>query len=209
MNLLPLKVTPSIVYLTGGICSGKSSARAEFEKLGVPCIDADKVAHKLYDDRESEASLEIQHNFPAAIDRLGFVDRKSLRAIISANPADNSRLVSIMTPHVMKYLLDWSLSQDYCYVIWESAIVVDTKAAATRILVIDVNEEAQISRLARRNPDWSAEEVSGILRQQLSRNERLRLADDTIDNSSHELSLRDSVLAMHEKYLTLWNNKND
>ncbi|NEM45686.1 MAG: dephospho-CoA kinase, partial [Xanthomonas perforans] len=33
-----------IVGLTGGIASGKSALAAEFEKLGVPVIDADVIA---------------------------------------------------------------------------------------------------------------------------------------------------------------------
>ena len=32
------------VALTGGIATGKSHVRAEFERLGVPTIDADKLA---------------------------------------------------------------------------------------------------------------------------------------------------------------------
>ena len=34
------------VALTGGIATGKSHVRAEFEKLGVPTIDADTLARE-------------------------------------------------------------------------------------------------------------------------------------------------------------------
>ena len=39
-----------VLALTGGIGSGKSSARAFFQDLGVPCLDADLVARNIHQD---------------------------------------------------------------------------------------------------------------------------------------------------------------
>ena len=34
-----------IIGLTGGIASGKSTVSREFQAIGIPVVDADKVAH--------------------------------------------------------------------------------------------------------------------------------------------------------------------
>ena len=45
----------SIIGLTGGIASGKSTVSREFQAIGIPGVDADKVAHSL------DSSISTQH----------------------------------------------------------------------------------------------------------------------------------------------------
>lgn len=197
------KLQPRVVYLTGGMGSGKSKARGMFESLGVPCIDADKVAHLLYGDKDSCATLDIAKFFPDAIDKRGYVCRKSLRSIIASDARDNAKLIGIMTPHVMNNLLDWTSSQDYRYVIWESALVVNTIAEISRVLFIDVDPNIQIKRITSRNRDWTQDEIRSVLQQQVPREDRLLLSDDVITNNGTESQLRCAVRAMHNLYLSI------
>jgi dephospho-CoA kinase len=61
MSLLNKK--PLLVALTGGIGSGKTIVSQQFERLGVPCFFADKVAGAYYNDIEFCKQL---------INRIGF-----------------------------------------------------------------------------------------------------------------------------------------
>lgn len=69
-----------------------------------------------------------------------------------------------------------------------------------RALVVDCSEEVQVERVMRRSK-LSADAVRAIMAAQLPRSERLRRADDVIDNSGGLAELRLQVDAKHSYYL--------
>jgi dephospho-CoA kinase len=71
-----------------------------------------------------------------------------------------------------------------------------------RILVVDVPETTQIRRLVERDGIDEAL-ATRILASQASRESRLALADDVIDNDGPEAALDAQVLALHRNYLAL------
>ena len=95
------------VALTGGIATGKSHVRAEFERLGVPTIDADKLAR--------DAVAEGSPGLKAVIDRFGFdvldatgaLDRRKLGSIVFQDPAARRDLEDIIHPAVRRAIDDW------------------------------------------------------------------------------------------------------
>jgi dephospho-CoA kinase len=68
--------------------------------------------------------------------------------------------------------------------------------------VVDVEEEVQIERVMARD-QISRDQAKSILSAQTSRQNRLTLADDIIDNSGGLTELQEKVLALHRKYLNL------
>jgi dephospho-CoA kinase len=75
-----------------------------------------------------------------------------------------------------------------------------------RILVVDCDKQAQIARtVARTGLDEQA--VHAIMAAQVSREERLRQADDVIANDADVSHLRRQVEALHRKYLVLANER--
>jgi dephospho-CoA kinase len=73
---------------------------------------------------------------------------------------------------------------------------------AQRVLVVDCEERAQTTRVMRRD-GFTAEQVRNIMSNQASRGERLEHADDIVHNDADLVKLRDDVVALHRKYLTL------
>jgi dephospho-CoA kinase len=69
-------------------------------------------------------------------------------------------------------------------------------------LVVDVAEEVQIKRVMTRD-QISRNQAKSILSAQTSRETRLALADDIIDNSGSLDELQDKVEALHKKILML------
>jgi dephospho-CoA kinase len=88
------------IALTGGIASGKSYVLEQFRRRGVPCLDADALAHGVM-AAGTEATSAIAERFGA--DMLapdGAVDRKKLGPIVFADRASRLELEAIVHPAV-------------------------------------------------------------------------------------------------------------
>ena len=73
---------------------------------------------------------------------------------------------------------------------------------ANRILVVDADEQMQMQRLGARD-DIDRTQAEAILAAQATREQRLAIADDVIENSGTEADLREKVQEMHRFYLFL------
>lgn len=90
------------VALTGGIATGKSHVLDRFRRLGVPCLDADALAHGVMSPG-SEATRAIAARFGAGIlEADGTVNRKKLAAIVFADLSARRDLEAIVHPAVYR-----------------------------------------------------------------------------------------------------------
>jgi dephospho-CoA kinase len=88
------------VALTGGIATGKSHVLQEFRKRGVPCLDADELAHGVI-TAGTEATARIAERFGRGVlDSSGAVDRQKLGAIVFADASARRALEEIVHPAV-------------------------------------------------------------------------------------------------------------
>jgi len=71
-----------------------------------------------------------------------------------------------------------------------------------RTLVVDCAEDTQIARAMQRN-GLGENEVRAIMAQQIARTERLKCADDTIQNDAGLDTLRQQVARLHQCYIAL------
>ena len=69
-----------------------------------------------------------------------------------------------------------------------------------RVLVVDCTEEVQLERVCRRDRT-EVENARAILEAQSSRTEKLKIADDVIENSGPREALIPQVEALHRRYL--------
>ena len=90
------------VGLTGGIATGKSYVLEQFRKRGVPCLDADALAHGVT-SAGTEATQAIAARFGADVLAAdGAVDRKRLAPVVFADAAARRDLVVIVHPAVYR-----------------------------------------------------------------------------------------------------------
>ena len=90
------------VALTGGIATGKSYVLGQFRRRGVPCLDADDLAHGVT-AAGTEATAAIAARFgPEILAPDGAVDRASLGPIVFADPAARRDLEAIVHPAVYR-----------------------------------------------------------------------------------------------------------
>jgi len=193
-----------VVALTGGIGSGKSAVSRHLESLGVPVIDADRLARQLVEPG-SPALAEIQDRFGAELvnDR-GELDRAAMRKIVFGNSAERKRLEAILHPRIQEAMKDWLKRQTTPYAVLVIPLLFETGqgSMADRILVVDCEEALQIDRVSRRD-DLTHEQISQILAAQADRQTRLAGADDVIENNGDLQQLIEATERMHRRYLEL------
>jgi dephospho-CoA kinase len=71
-----------------------------------------------------------------------------------------------------------------------------------RILVVDCQEDTQIKRLLERDAE-GVEQAERILAAQASREERLAIADDVVNNDHSLAHVRDQVIDLDRQYRRL------
>lgn len=193
-----------VIGLTGGIGSGKSAISARFEALGVPCIDADRLTRELVAPGTPLLDTIVTAFGAEVLLDNGTLDRGALRTRIFADPAARQRLEALMHPAVRAETDRRLAALDAPYCVLVVPLLVETGGAdrVHRVLVVDADEATQTRRTMTRD-GVNAEHVEAIMKSQASRAERLRSADDVIDNSADIHALDAVVLRLHERYLGL------
>ena len=209
MNSKPVTVDkhPYTVALTGGIASGKTLISDEFAKLGVPVIDTDVIAHQIVEPGQP-ALKEIESVFGSTIiadDRR--LKRQALRALIFSDPLEREKLESILHPRIRQEAGKTIAEVTYAYCILVIPLLAESGAYPNidRVLLVDVEPDTQISRLMARD-NASEEQARQALASQANRAQRLKIADDILDNSGSLEQARNAVVQLHRKYLQLASN---
>ena len=191
-----------IIGLTGGIASGKTTATDAFRALGVPVIDADEISHVLT-AAQGKALPEIALEFGADVIGTNGLKRELMREIVFSDPKKKEKLEAILHPMIKKEIFEELKKVSGAdYVILSIPLLVESgrwKDAVARVVVVDVPEDEQISRL-RFNRE---EEARAIIESQASRKERLAAADDVISNVGTIDDLTEAVAELDAKYLAM------
>lgn len=195
-----------IIGLTGGIGSGKSAAGNEFSKLGITVIDADLVAKEAASKNSTAYKNIVDHFGNDILDDFENIDRKKLRDIIFSKPSQKEILESFLHPVIKENITNQILSSKSDYTIIMVPLIFETNSMNQyqRILVVDCDEELQISRAIKRD-NSNKEDIQKILNSQASREERLSIADEVILNNSSIEFLKQEVLKVHKIYMDLVN----
>jgi dephospho-CoA kinase len=204
---------PLVIALTGGIGSGKSSVADMLAKLGAAVIDTDEIAHQLTAPGQAGARA-ISEAFGAeylAAD--GALDRKRMRELVFSDPAAKSKLEALLHPMIRAEVsarlqavtAATTGSALAPYIVIVVPLLIETGAyreLASRVLVVDCDEQLQIERVSRRSA-LTTEAVGRIMANQVSRAVRIRNANDIVSNDGDLHALGSAVAALHGKYLEL------
>ena len=196
-----------IIGLTGGIGSGKSAAADLFNNLGIDSIDADDLAKDSLNISSQGYELFIKEFGKKYLDENKNINRELLRKDIFNDPVAKLKLENIIHPLVrtgIQSFIDNS-SSEYCIVVVPLIFETNTSKFYDRILVIDCDVDIQISRTSKRDKQTN-DAIKNIITKQASREERLSIADDVIENNGSLETLRDAVFKTHKKYMELIKN---
>jgi len=144
------------VALTGGIATGKSYVLEAFRRRGVPCLDADALAHGVM-AAGTEASAAIAARFgPDVLDADGAVDRRVLGPIVFADAAARRELEAIVHPAVHRAieagLRAFALVGDYPFALVDIPLLFETGGQKDFDTVVATvcPPEVQLARLGKR-----------------------------------------------------------
>ncbi len=195
-----------VIGLTGGIGSGKTTVANLFAELGAAVVDTDVIAHELT-GAQGAAMPDIVDAFGASVLRPdGSLDRVAMRQLCFSDPTARKRLESILHPMIRSESAVRCDRADYApYVLLVVPLLIESGAYRGRIdrlLVVDCDEDLQVSRVMERS-GLTAAEVRDIMATQASRAERLAAADDIVTNGASRDELQAQVLALHQRYVEL------
>ena len=141
------------VGLTGGIATGKSYVLEQFRRRGVPCLDADELAHGVTASG-TEATAAIAARFGNDILAAdGAVDRRKLGPIVFADLAARRELEAIVHPAVYRAiqagLRGFELVGDGAFAVVDVPLLYETGAEKTfdKVIVTTCAPEIQLARL--------------------------------------------------------------
>lgn len=195
---------PLRVGLTGGIASGKSVVADMFAALGAVIIDTDVIAREVVMPGQP-ALDEIRNEFgPDVIGPDGSLDRRAMRKRVFEDEPLRLRLEEILHPRIRDETFRQASKAGGAYQVIVVPLLAESplKDYVDRILVVDCDEDTQVNRLLERDAE-TMEQAQRILAAQASREERLAIADDVIDNSRSLEETRRQVAALHDVYIGL------
>lgn len=193
-----------VVVLTGGIASGKTLVSDLFSRHGVPIIDTDLIAHQIV--QAGEPALEkIRNEFGSEfLDDKGQLDRRKMRDAIFLDSQLKERLENVLHPAIAAEATRQisMLNATWCILVVPLLAESGLFPWVDRVLVVDVEESVQIERVIARDK-ISRKQALSILQAQASRQQRLALADDIIDNNGSPDQLEATVAQLNTKYTLL------
>jgi dephospho-CoA kinase len=171
-------------------------------------IDADESSRAVVAPGQPGLAAVAERFGKHVLTATGELDRRALRTVVFADARQRRGLESILHPLIRADMERRAAHADGPYLVLSIPLLIEGKSReregvrVDRILVVDVDETAQLQRLMSRD-SIGADEARAIIASQASRSDRLRAADDVLENSGTVPELRQAVDRLHAQYLRL------
>lgn len=190
----------TLVGLTGGIGSGKTTIANFFKELGVPIYIADTEAKALM-NRSKVIKRKLIALFGDNAYQNGKLNRDFLSKQIFNNKDLLQKMNAIVHPKVASHFKRWVKKQEAPYVISEAAILFENGSYKKYDYIITVTapEEVRLKRVMSRD-NSSKEKVKSVMNNQWKDEEKIKLSDYVIQNINLE-EAKAQVLQIHQNLL--------
>ncbi len=176
-----------VIGILGGIGSGKSVVAAEFAKLGCKVIDADKIAHGLL-DRKTVKEKIIGLFGEAVLDSSGRIEHKKLAGVVFTSGDKLASLNRVIHPLVLARAEE--LIEQYNHQNQVKAIVLDMpllvevgwNRRCDRLIFVDCEQKIRAERAKKK--DFGKNQIKIREKFQISLDNKVSLADNTVNNNS-------------------------
>jgi dephospho-CoA kinase len=212
---------PFVLGITGSIASGKSIVGKILSEMGIPVIDSDELVHQLLKhdrgtkkaivenfgtDILSKETLEDQGQDQSSNgepwDNRG-IDRKKLGQVVFASEQERRKLEKIVHPNTIlalrrsiSALKDKPLVAVLVPLLFESGL----QSEYDQIWTVFTDDNTLRQRLKERD-HLSEAEIDSRLRAQMPQEEKIKLANQVIDNSSSPSETERQVRLLVQKIL--------
>lgn len=193
---------PSLIGVTGGIGSGKSTVCKIFEVLGHQVYYADDRAKWLM---QNEPSLinEIKGLFGEMAYKDNRLDRTFIAEQVFKNEELLTKLNGLVHPAVADDLKRWAATHQKERILFdEAALLFDNGSykKMDKMILVVAPEELRIERVVARDPHRTSESVKEIINNQMSDEQKSELTDFIIYNDGRS-SLIKQVMELYPKLL--------
>ncbi len=197
------------IGLTGGIGSGKTAVSEQFHRLGINIIDTDIISRELVNHNPAVLKKIVEIFSDKVLDAKGAVDRKKLAQIVFSNKEQKQQLENILHPairnEVNQQIQSFSLLNtppEYIIIVIPLLLETGFTDLIDRILVVMAEQNIRVERIKQRD-NRTMGEIHAIINSQVNDDNRIRAADDIIENNNNIKDLESQVRQLHKKYLQL------
>jgi dephospho-CoA kinase len=184
-----------LVGLTGGIGSGKSTVAALLADRGAVIVDADAITRSLQQPGQPVLEAMVERFGDGILAADGTLDRAAVARIVFRDEQARKDLEAIVHPAVgaeMLRRLQEHAGTD-AVVVYDVPLLVESgKTGYGAVVVVDVDPEVAVERLVAHR-GFEAVDARSRVANQVSREERLAVADRVVDNSGTLLELEHQV----------------
>lgn len=201
----------TVLGITGGIATGKSTAMAYFEQKGLPVIYADQGARKVVEPK-SRGLKKIEEVFGSEVlSPDGTLNRKKLGEIIFSDPEKREQLNQILRKDIRawieKEIQDHKATQANLIVVEIPLLYEENyEEMVDQVMVIYTNEDSQKERLMKRN-QLTEKEAMERIRSQWPIDQKRKLADVVIDNQQTVKETYEQLEDWFQRFTHQTNNK--
>jgi dephospho-CoA kinase len=193
------------IGLTGGIGAGKSTVASMFAELGVPIVDADRVAREVVEPGTDGLREVVAQFGEGVLDANGALDRGKLGETVFADESKRRTLNAILHPRIAiasMQRLNEHQQAGHRYAIYEAALLVEngTYRMFGGLIVVAAHETNQLARVAKRDA-LDDDAIRARIASQLPLEQKIAVADWVIWNDGTLEDLRARVVQVHGEIL--------
>lgn len=183
-----------VVGLTGGIATGKSTVASILREMGVPVIDADRVAREVVEPGQPALARVVEAFGPEVLDAHGRLDRAAMRRRIARDPDARRTLEAITHPAIRRRIAEQLLhlaEEGHAVAVVEAALMVETGSWRdyAALVVVSCDPALQLARLIGRD-GANEEDARALVAAQLPLERKEAVADHVIRNDGDLDALR-------------------
>ena len=184
-----------LVGLGGGIGTGKSTVSLLLVAKGAVIVDADLIARVVVEPGGPCLGRLVEHFGETILQNDGTLDRPQLAAKVFGFPEELRVLNSITHPAIAEEMtrqIEAHVGTDKVVVMDAALLFGSPRVGMVGRMLVDVDPEVAVERLVRHR-GFSESDARARIASQMSREERLALADFVIDNSGNYEDLQSGV----------------
>ena len=193
---------PLQVGVTGGIGSGKSLICRIFAIVGAPVYDADSHAKELM-TTDGILISQIKKEFgELSFLNDGTLNRSYLGKEVFSDAGKLERLNNLVHPRVAEDYEEWvKKNRGTSYVVKEAALLIEARSYLTldKLIVVSAPENIRVKRVLQRDRHRTEKQVYEVIGNQMSEEEKRKLADHIIVNDETEL-VTTQLLELHKLF---------
>ena len=182
-----------LIGLSGGPGNGKSAVAEIFREEGICVIDADKVCHAIYQEKDNEVISAMRLRWGKDIfDSEGFIDRKKIAEIVFNDDGEREFLDSLLHPEIFRRInkILEGEEKNTSFAVLEAALLFESSwnRKMFRTITVWAREDIRMERLLARN--WTREHAEKRIASQMPDSEKMELADYVLINNGTLEELR-------------------